>query len=83
MVSLSIKRVLCLAWIDVFHSSCLQEGARLICVIRVCLRIVVSNIYCVVSLLCLSSSYVACVAIFSGFSIFCIAPSVFSRVYMF
>ena len=40
----------------VFTSSCLYEGSRLIYVICVCLRIVVSNTYCVVFLFCFSSS---------------------------
>ena len=39
----------------VFSSSCLQERACLVYVICVCLRIVVSNPYCVVSLLWFSS----------------------------
>ena len=39
-------------------------------VISVCLRIVVSNIYCVVVLFCFSSPCVPCVASFSGLSIF-------------
>ena len=48
----------------VFISSCF------IYVICVCLRIVVSNIYCVVVLFCLSSSCVPNVASFSGLLIF-------------
>jgi hypothetical protein len=50
----------------VFTSSC----SCLIYVICVCLCIVVSNTYCVVFLLCLSSSCVPYVANFSGLSIF-------------
>ena len=42
----------------------------LIYVICVCLRIVVSNTYCVVFLFCFSSSCVPYVASFSGLSIF-------------
>jgi hypothetical protein len=42
----------------------------LICVICVCLRIVVSNIYCVEFLFCFSSSYVPYVASFSRLSFF-------------
>jgi hypothetical protein len=42
----------------------------LIYVICVCLRIVVSNIYCVVFLFCFSSSCVPSVASFSGLSNF-------------
>ena len=54
---------------------------RVIYVLCVCLRIVVSNIYCVVFLFCLSSSCEPYVASFSGLS-FLIAPSVFSNVYL-
>jgi hypothetical protein len=42
----------------VFTSSCLWEGSYLIYIICVCLRIVVSNTYCVEFLFCLSSSCV-------------------------
>ena len=63
-----------------FTSSCLKEGARLIYVICVCLRIVVSNIYCVVFYFCFSSSCVSHVGCFSGLSIL-ISPSVFSNDY--
>jgi hypothetical protein len=45
-------------------------GHGFIYVICVCLGIVVSNTYCVVFLLCFSSSYVAYVASFSGLSIY-------------
>jgi len=45
------------------------------------LRVVVSNTYCVVFLLCLSSSCVPCIASFSGISIF-VGPSIFSNVYI-
>ena len=48
----------------VFTSSCLLENACLIYVFCVCLRIVVSNTYCVVALLCLSSFCVPFVAQF-------------------
>jgi hypothetical protein len=47
-------------------SSCLMEGS---CLIYVCLRIVMSNTYCVVFLFCLSSFCVHNVDSFSGFSI--------------
>ena len=52
-VAISASKVL-----FVFASSCSQEEAYLIYVICVCLRIVMSNTYCVVSLYCLSSSCV-------------------------
>ena len=39
----------------VFTSSCLQEESCRIYIIRVCLRIVVSNTYCAVFLFCLAS----------------------------
>jgi len=54
----------------VFISSCLYEGSCLIYVICVWLRIVVSNTYCVVFLLCFSSSCVPNVASFSRLSLF-------------
>ena len=54
----------------VFTSSCLYEGSCLLYVICVCLRIVVSNTYCVVFLFWLSLSCVPCVANFSGLFIF-------------
>ena len=54
----------------IFNTSCLQEGPCLDQNICVCLCIVVSNAYCVVFLLCFSSSCVPYVASFSGFSIF-------------
>jgi len=47
----------------------------------VCLLMVVSNPYCVVCLLCFSTSCVPYVVSFSGLS-FCIAPSVFANVYL-
>jgi hypothetical protein len=50
----------------------------MIYVICVCLRVVVSNTYCVVFLFCFSSSCVPYIASFSGLSIL-IAPSVFSN----
>ena len=46
-----------------------RRAQCLIYIICVCLRIVVSNTYCVVFLLCLSSSCVPRVARFSGMSI--------------
>ena len=58
---MSYLRYLCL-----FGSS-LYDGSCLIYVICVCLRVVMSNTYCVVFLFCLSSS---CVFSFSGLSIF-------------
>jgi hypothetical protein len=54
----------------VFISSCLYEGSCLIYVICVWLRIVVSNTYCVVFLLCFSSSCVPNIASFSRLSLF-------------
>ena len=48
----------------VFTSSCLKEGSCLIYVVCVCLRVVVSNTYYVVFLLCFSS----CVPYFASFS---------------
>ena len=59
----------------VFTPSCVQEDSCFIYVTCVCLRRVVSNTYCVVFLLYLSSSCV------SGLSIL-IAPSEFSNVYL-
>jgi hypothetical protein len=47
------------------------EGSRLIYVICICLCIVLSNTYCVVFLLCFSSSCVPYVASFSGLFIRC------------
>ena len=47
-----------------------RRAHAFIYVICVCLRIVVSNAYCVVFLLCLSSSCVPYVASFSGLSIY-------------
>ena len=57
----------------VFASNCLQESSSLFYNISLCLRLVVSNTYCVVFLLCLSSSCVPYVAGFSGLSI-CYCP---------
>jgi hypothetical protein len=51
-------------------------------VICVCLRIMLSNIYCVVFLFCFSSSCVPYAARFSGLSFFFNSPSVFSNVYL-
>jgi hypothetical protein len=51
-------------------SSCLSEGSCLTYVICAWLRIVVSNTYCVVFLICFSSYCVSYVASFSGLSIF-------------
>ena len=69
-------------------SGCLQnnlrlfvaQGSCLIYVICVCLRIVMSNTYCVVFLFCFSSSCVPYVVNVSGLSIID-CPSVFSNVY--
>ena len=56
-----------------FGLSLLPVVCRRACVvftfICVCLRIAVSNTYCVVFLFCLSSSRVPCAARFSGLSI--------------
>ena len=46
------------------------RSSCLIYVICVCLRILVSNTYCVVSLFCFSSSYVPYITSFSGLSLF-------------
>jgi hypothetical protein len=54
----------------VFISSCLYDGSCLIYVMCVWLRIVVSNTYCVVFLLCFSSSCVPNVASLSRLSLF-------------
>jgi len=51
-------------------SSFLLEGSCLIYVICICLRVMVSNIYCVMFLLCFSSSSVPYDIRFSGLSIF-------------
>ena len=51
-------------------SSCLYESTSLIYAICVCLRIVVSNKYCVVFLFCLSVSCVTYVTRFAGLSLF-------------
>ena len=64
----------------VFISSCLYGGSCRIYVTCVCLRIVVSNTYCVVFLLYISSSCVPYVASYSGLSIF-YCPSVSSNIY--
>jgi len=56
----------------------LRSEFRVICF---CLRMVVSNTYCVVFLLCLSKSCVPYVASFSDCP-FLITPSVFSNVYL-
>ena len=51
-------------------ANCLQQGSFLINIIRVCLRIVVSNTYCVVFLFCFSShcvSYVASLSVLPTF----------------
>jgi hypothetical protein len=53
----------------VFTSGCLWEGSCLIHIICVCLCIVVSNTYCVMFLICFSSSCVPYVASFSRLSI--------------
>ena len=54
----------------VFTSSCLLAGVCHIYVICICLRIVLSNTYCVVFWLCFSSSCVLYVASFSRLSFF-------------
>ena len=54
----------------VFTSSCLYDGSCLIYVLCVCLRIVVSNTYCLVFLFWFSSSCVPYVVSFSGLSFF-------------
>ena len=67
-----------------FTSSCLYEAAYLIYVICVCLRVVVSNTYCVVFLSCFSSSCVHYICMLPV-SLDCpclIVPSVFSNVYL-
>jgi len=65
----------------VFNPYLVVEGPM-----SVCLRIVVSNTYCVLYLFCMSSSCVPYVASFSGLSIFdcpfLIDPSIFSNVYL-
>ena len=54
----------------VLTSSGLYEDSCLMYVICVCLRIVMSNIYCVVCLFCFSLSCVPYIVSFSGVSIF-------------
>ena len=66
----------------VFTSSCLWEDSCLIYIICDRLWIVVSNTYCVVFLLCFSSSCVPYAASFYGLP-FLIGPSVLSNVYIF
>ena len=53
----------------VFTSSCLQEGSCVVYGMCVCLRIMVSNTYCVVFLFCFSSS---CVPYVDSFSSSCV-----------
>ena len=60
----------------------IQERSYLIYVICVCVYIVVSTTYCVVFLLCLSSSCVPYVASFSGLFIFEYAFGLFIYIYM-
>ena len=62
----------------VFTSCCLYEGSSLIYVIYVCLRIVVSNTYCIVCVFCLF--FFPCVARFTGLTIFD-CRLVFANVY--
>jgi hypothetical protein len=62
----------------VFTSSCLKEGSFLIYVICVCLRIVLSNTYCVVFLF---SSCVPFVASFFGLFIFDCPFNIFLRLF--
>ena len=64
----------------IFTSSCLLEGACFIYAMCVCLRIVVSNTYCVV-FVWFPSSCVPYFASISGLCFLFIAPSVFSNVY--
>jgi hypothetical protein len=61
----------------VFTSSCLYEGSCLIYVICVCLRMMVSNTYFVVFLLCVSSSCILCTL---SCQFLWIVPSVFDGV---
>ena len=70
LVSIMQTIILQFICIQIFTSCYLQEGACLIYVICGCLRIVMSNTYCVVFLLCFSSSCVPYVASFSGLSFF-------------
>ena len=63
----------------VFASSCLQEDSCLIYVICVCLRIVVSNTYCIVIFCLLILYHIMPVSLDCPFLI---APSVFSNVYL-
>jgi len=58
-----------------------KRSSCLIYVICVCLRIVVSNTYCVVFLFCFSSSCVPYIASFLD-CLFLITPSVFSNVFI-
>ena len=61
----------------IFIPSC----SCLIYVIFVCLRILVSNTYCVVSLFCFSSSYVRYITSFSGLSLFDSLFSIFFHLF--
>ena len=72
--SLSFIYVYIRVVMSAFTSSCL------VYVSCACLRIGMSNSYCVVFLLCLSSSYEHYVTSFSGLSIL-IAPLVFFNIY--
>ena len=65
----------------VFTSSCLWEGSCLIYVICVCLRIVVSNTYCVVFFVFLVIVLCALCWHVSLDCPICIAPGMFSNVY--
>jgi len=56
------------------------KKAHVIYVICVCLRIMVSNTYCVVFLFCFSLACVPYVAIFSGLSIFDSLTVIYSNI---
>ena len=62
-------RVVMSVTISFFAASCLWDCSCLVYVIFGCLHIMMSNAYCVVFLLCFSSSCVHCGDSFSGFSI--------------
>ena len=81
MFGSSLPPVVCRR-VHVFTSSCLWEGSCLIYVIFVCLRIVVSNTYCVVFMLCFSSSCLLYPMLPVSLDCpFLIAPSAFSNLY--
>ena len=79
---MSLPPVVCRR-VHVFTSSCLQEGSCLIYVIFVCLRIVVSNTYCVVFF---ALFFVVLCLVYPMLPVsldcpFLIAPSAFSNLY--